>query len=73
MSTDIKTIKQEIRYFLLINFGLIAFISIFLFISAANPDSSKLIYNFGVMFMYIPAFSVIVVLKKFLTVSLLQM
>ncbi|CEH33489.1 CPBP family intramembrane glutamic endopeptidase [Romboutsia lituseburensis] len=64
MSTDIKTIKQEIRYFLLINFGLIAFISIFLFISATKPNSSKLIHNFSVMFMYIPAFSVIVVLKK---------
>ncbi|MDK2587266.1 type II CAAX endopeptidase family protein [Romboutsia sedimentorum] len=65
MSTDIKTIKQEIKYFLLINFGLIAFISIFLFISASSLDSSKLIHNFSVMFMYIPAFSVIVVLKKF--------
>lgn len=64
MSTDIKTIKQEIKYFLLINFGLIAFISIFLFISASNPNSSKLIHNFSVMFMYIPAFSVIIVLKK---------
>lgn len=64
MSTDIKTIKQEIKYFLLINFGLIAFISIFLFISASSPDSSKFIHNFSVMFMYIPAFSAIVVLKK---------
>ena len=64
MSTDIKTIKQEIKYFLLINFGIIAFISIFLFISASSPDSSKLIHNFSVMFMYIPAFSAIVVLKK---------
>ncbi|MEG2789293.1 MAG: type II CAAX endopeptidase family protein [Romboutsia sp.] len=64
MSTDINSIKQEIKYFLLINFGLIAFVSIFLFTSALKLDSSKYIHNFAVMFMYIPAFSVIVVLKK---------
>ncbi|GAA0092890.1 type II CAAX endopeptidase family protein [Paraclostridium bifermentans] len=64
MDTDIKTIKQEIKYFLLINFGFIAFISIFLFISASNSGSSKFIHNFAAMFMYIPAFSGIVVLKK---------
>ncbi|WP_270943283.1 CPBP family intramembrane glutamic endopeptidase [Romboutsia lituseburensis] len=65
MSTDIKNIKQEIKYFLLINFVLIAFISVFIFKLALKPDSSMLITNFGGLFMYIPAFSVIVVLKKF--------
>ncbi|CEH33493.1 CPBP family intramembrane glutamic endopeptidase [Romboutsia lituseburensis] len=64
MSTDIKDIKQEIKYFLLVNFGLIAFISIFLFISSSKPEGSVFITNFGGVFMYIPAFSVIVVLKK---------
>lgn len=64
MSTDIKDIKREIKYFLLVNFGLIAFISIFLFISTSKPEGSVFIANFAGLFMYIPAFSVIVVLKK---------
>lgn len=64
MSTEIKDIKREIKYFLLVNFGLIAFISIFLFISTSKPEGSVFIANFAGLFMYIPAFSVIVVLKK---------
>lgn len=64
MSRDINVIKQEIKYFLLINLALIAFVSIFIFMSASKPDSSLVIQNFAGLFMYIPAFSVIVVLKK---------
>ena len=64
MSNDAKIIKQEINYFLLINFLLIAFISIFIFLSLSKPNSNELISNFSVLFMYIPAFSVVIVLKK---------
>lgn len=64
MNNDIKVIKQEISYFLLINFSLIAFISIFIFLSLSKPNSNELISNFSVLFMYIPAFSAVVVLKK---------
>ncbi len=64
MSTNIKIIKKEINYFLLINFLLIAFTSIFLFLSISKPNNSELISSFSVLFMYIPAFSAIVVLKK---------
>lgn len=64
MVADIKTTKKEINSFLLINFGLIAFISIFIFLSLSKPNSSEFIINFGGLFMYVPAFSVIVVLKR---------
>ncbi|MGL4911752.1 MAG: CPBP family intramembrane glutamic endopeptidase [Romboutsia sp.] len=64
MSTDINNIKQEIKYFLLINLGIIAFVSIFIFMSASKPDSDMIIANFAGLFMYVPAFSVVVVLKK---------
>ncbi|MGL5754704.1 MAG: CPBP family intramembrane glutamic endopeptidase [Paraclostridium sp.] len=64
MCNDIKVIKKEVNSFLLINFGLIAFISIFIFMLASNTNSSTFISNFAVLFMYIPAFSVIVVLKR---------
>lgn len=64
MSNDIKVIKKEINYFLLINFGIIAFVSIFIFMAASKPNSSDYILNFAVLFMYIPAFTVVVVLKK---------
>ncbi|MER0284771.1 CPBP family intramembrane metalloprotease [Clostridioides difficile] len=64
MSNDIKLIKKEINYFLLINFLLIAFISIFLFLSVSKPNNSEFISNFSLLFMYIPAFSAIVVLKR---------
>lgn len=64
MSNDIKLIKKEINYFLLINFLLIVFISIFLFLSVSKPNNSEFISNFSLLFMYIPAFSAIVVLKK---------
>ncbi|MGL4803037.1 MAG: lysostaphin resistance A-like protein [Cetobacterium sp.] len=64
MDSNIKNIKQEIKNFLLINFVLIAFISIFVFTSASKQNGSLLVQNFGGLFMYIPAFSVIVVLKK---------
>ncbi|UUC40626.1 hypothetical protein NMZ80_12185 [Clostridioides difficile] len=64
MSNNIKIIKKEINYFLLINFLLIAFTSIFLFLSISKPNNSELISSFSILFMYIPAFSAIVVLKK---------
>lgn len=64
MYNSIRGIKKEVRDFLLINFGLIAFISIFLFISATKPNNTMLLSSFGALFMYIPAFSAIVVLKK---------
>lgn len=64
MSNDIKLIKKEINYFLLINFLLIAFISIFLFLSVSKSNNSEFISNFSLLFMYIPAFSAIVVLKR---------
>lgn len=65
MSKDANTIKKEIKKFLLINFGLIAFISIFLFLSSTKQNASEFAVNFAGLFMYIPAFSTIVVLKKF--------
>lgn len=64
MSRDINNTKQEIKYFLLINLVLIAFVSVFIFISSSKPEGSLFIQNFAGLFMYIPAFSVIVVLKK---------
>ncbi len=64
MCTDVKVIKKEVNTFLLINFGLIAFISIFVFISSTKPHSADLAGGFAGLFMYIPAFSAIVVLKK---------
>ncbi|MDK2562403.1 CPBP family intramembrane metalloprotease [Romboutsia sedimentorum] len=64
MCTNVKVIKKEVSTFLLINFGLIAFISIFMFISTTKPYSADLVGSFGGLFMYIPAFSAIVVLKK---------
>lgn len=64
MSNDIKLVKKEINSFLIINFALIAFISIFIFMVKSKSDSVDFISNFAVLFMYIPAFSVIVVLKK---------
>lgn len=68
MSNDIKLVKKEINSFLIINFALIAFISIFMVKS--KSDSVDFISNFAVLFMYIPAFSVIVVLKKLKTIVL---
>ena len=65
MSKDVNIIKKEIKNFLLINFGLIAFISIFLFLSSTKQNASDFAVNFAGLFMYIPAFSTIVVLKKF--------
>lgn len=65
MSKDANIIKKEIKNFLLINFGLIAFISIFLFLSSTKQNASEFAVNFAGLFMYIPAFSTIVVLKKF--------
>lgn len=64
MSDDIKIIKKEVKSFLLINFGLIAFISIFIFISLSKANSSDFIVDFAGLFMYIPAFSAIVVLRR---------
>lgn len=64
MSKDVNIIKKEIKNFLLINFGLIAFISIFLFLSSTKQNASDFAVNFAGLFMYIPAFSTIVVLKK---------
>lgn len=64
MSNDVKVIKKEVNSFLLINFGLIAFISIFIFMIASKTNSSIFISNFAVLFMYIPAFSAIVVMKR---------
>lgn len=64
MCNDIRVIKQEVRDFLLINFGLITFLAIFVFISFSKPNSDDFLYNFAITFMYIPAFSVMVVLKK---------
>ncbi|MDU2147723.1 MAG: hypothetical protein E7E58_06975 [Paeniclostridium sordellii] len=64
MSNDIKLVNKEINSFLIINFALIAFISIFIFMVKSKSDSVDFISNFAVLFMYIPAFSVIVVLKK---------
>ncbi|CEO12510.1 membrane spanning protein [[Clostridium] sordellii] len=63
MLNDIKIIKKEVNYFLLINFGLIAFVSIFIFLCASKPNSNIFIGNFAGLFMYIPALSAIVVLK----------
>lgn len=65
MSKDVNIIKKEIKNFLLINFGLIVFISIFLFLSSIKQNASDFAVNFAGLFMYIPAFSTIVVLKKF--------
>lgn len=65
MSKDVNIIKKEIKNFLLINFGLIAFISIFLFLSLTKQNASDFAMNFAGLFMYIPAFSTIIVLKKF--------
>ncbi|MDU6113619.1 MAG: hypothetical protein E6649_04335 [Paeniclostridium sordellii] len=70
MSNDIKLVKKEINSFLIINFALIAFISIFIFMVKSKSDSVDFISNFAVLFMYIPAFSVIVVLKKLKTIVL---
>ncbi|RDY25490.1 CPBP family intramembrane metalloprotease, partial [Romboutsia weinsteinii] len=64
MCSDIKVIKKEVNAFLLINFGLIALVSVFIFISTTKANSASFISNFAVLFMYIPAFSVIVVLKR---------
>lgn len=64
MSNDVKIIKKEIKDFLLINFGIIAFISVFLFLSSSKTNSEDLAMNFAGLFMYIPAFSTIIVLKK---------
>ncbi|MCC3868059.1 CPBP family intramembrane glutamic endopeptidase [Terrisporobacter mayombei] len=64
MSNDIKIVRREIRDFLLINFGIIAFISIFLFLSSSKTNAEGLAANFAILFMYIPAFSTIIVLKK---------
>ncbi|MGY5268608.1 hypothetical protein [Paraclostridium bifermentans] len=64
MYNDIRVTKQEVRDFLLINFGLITFLAIFVFISFSKPNSDDFLYNFAITFMYIPAFSVMVVLKK---------
>lgn len=64
MCNDIRVTKKEVRDFLLINFGLIAFISIFVFISSSKPNGSDFLYNFAITFMYIPAFSVMIVLKR---------
>lgn len=64
MYNDIRVTKQEVRDFLLINFGLITFLAIFVFISFSRPNSDDFLYNFAITFMYIPAFSVMVVLKK---------
>ena len=64
MSNNIKIIKKEVNYFLLINFGFIAFISIFIFLSLSKANASDFVVNFAGLFMYIPAFSAIVVLKR---------
>lgn len=64
MSEDVKIIRKEIKDFLLINFGLIAFISVFLFLSSTKTNASDFAVNFAGLFMYIPAFTTIVVLKK---------
>lgn len=64
MSNDVKIIKKEIKDFLLINFGIIAFISVFLFLSSSKTNAEDLAVNFALLFMYIPAFSTIIVLKK---------
>ncbi|HBI94604.1 MAG TPA: CPBP family intramembrane metalloprotease domain-containing protein [Terrisporobacter glycolicus] len=64
MSNDVKIIKKEIKDFLLINFGIIAFISVFLFLSSSKTNAEDLAVNFAALFMYIPAFSTIIVLKK---------
>ncbi len=64
MSNDIKVTKREVNNFLLINFGLIAFIAIFIFIANTRPNGSVFISNFAGLFMYIPAFSGIVVLRR---------
>lgn len=64
MCNDIRVTKQEVRDFLLINFGLITFLAIFVFISFSKPNSDDFLYNFAITFMYIPAFSVMIVLKK---------
>jgi len=64
MSNDVKIIKKEIKDFLLINFGIIAFISVFLFLSSSKTNAEDLAANFAGLFMYIPAFSTIIVLKK---------
>ncbi len=72
MCTDVKVIKKEVNCFLLINFGLITLVSIFIFVSTTKPNSAALGGNFAGLFMYIPAFSVVVVLKKFLITVFLQ-
>lgn len=64
MCSDIRVIKKEVRDFLIINFSFIAFISIFIFIRAAKPDSISFLSNFAGLFMYIPAFSAITVLNR---------
>lgn len=64
MTNDIKAIKKEVNSFLLINFGIIAFVSIFIFMIASKSNGDVFIVNFAGLFMYIPAFSVIVVLKR---------
>lgn len=64
MCNDIRVTKQEVRDFLLINFGMIAFLSIFIFINFFKSNNVDIIPNFARTFMYIPAFSAIVVLKR---------
>ncbi|MEN2259661.1 CPBP family intramembrane glutamic endopeptidase (plasmid) [Paraclostridium benzoelyticum] len=63
MYSDIKIIKKEVRDFLIINFSLIAFISIFIFIRAAKPNIISFLSRFAGLFMYIPAFSAITILN----------
>lgn len=63
MYSDIKIIKKEVRDFLIINFSLITFISIFIFIRAAKPNSISFLSSFAGLFMYIPAFSAITILN----------
>lgn len=64
MSNDITVIKKEIKDFLLINFALILFISIFLFLSSTKNNAQDFAANFAILFMYIPAFSAITVLRN---------
>lgn len=64
MCEAVKVIKKEVKYFLLINFALIAFVSIFIFLSLSKVNASDFVLNFAGLFMYIPAFSTIVVLKR---------
>lgn len=69
MNHDLSQIKKEIKFFLLINFSIIAIFALLLFISRGNLKGSPTPSNFAVVFMSIPSLAAIITFKKVSTLS----